>query len=76
LREISRTGPYTPDGWFVTLKQVADHYNQGGVTNPFFDNQIILLKLTESEKQDLVEILRTLNGEGWQYAFPLLSFPE
>jgi cytochrome c peroxidase len=76
LREISRTAPYMHDGRFVTLKQVVDHYNQGGVKNPFLDNQVIPLNLTESEKQDLVEILRTLNGEGWQHAVSPLSFPE
>jgi len=76
LREISRTGPYMHDGRFVTLKQVIDHYNQGGVKNPFLDNQVIPLKLTETEKQDLVEMLRTLNGEGWQHAQAPLSFPQ
>lgn len=76
LREISRTAPYMHDGRFVTLRQVIDHYNQGGVKNPFMDNQIIPLGLTESEKQDLIEMLRALNGEGWQHATEPLSFPE
>ncbi len=76
LREISRTAPYMHDGRFATLRQVVDHYNGGGVKNPFLDNQIIPLKLTESEKQDLVEMLRTLNGEGWQHVTVPLSFPE
>ncbi len=76
LREIPRTAPYMHDGRFATLKQVVDHYDQGGVNNPFLDNQIIPLNLTESEKQDLIEMLRTLNGEGWQHAISPLSFPE
>ena len=76
LREISRTAPYMHDGRFVTLKQVVDHYNQGGVKNPFLDNQIIPLNLTEAEKQDLVEMLRSLNGEGLQHAIAPLFFPE
>lgn len=76
LREISRTTPYMHDGRFVTLKQVVDHYNQGGVKNPFLDNQIIPLNLTEPEKRDLIEMLRSLNGEGWQHATAPLSFPE
>ena len=76
LREISRTAPYMHDGRFVTLKQVVDHYNQGGVKNPFLDNQVIPLNLTESEKQDLVEMLRSLNGEGWQHATAPLNFPQ
>jgi cytochrome c peroxidase len=76
LREISRTAPYMHDGRFVTLRQVIDHYDQGGVKNPFLDNQVIPLKLTESEKQDLIEMLRSLNGEGWQQSTAPLAFPQ
>jgi cytochrome c peroxidase len=76
LREISRTAPYMHDGRFVTLAEVVEHYNGGGVKNPFQDNQIIPLNLTDSEIQDLVAMLRTLNGEGWQHATAPLSFPE
>ena len=64
------------DGLLVTLKQVVDHYNYGGVKKPFLDNRIILLKLMEFEKQDLVEMILTLNIEGWQHATPQPFFPE
>ncbi|MBT5549918.1 MAG: c-type cytochrome [Nitrospina sp.] len=76
LREISRTAPYMHDGRFATLADVVEHYNGGGVKNPFQDNQVIPLNLTDSEKQDLVAMLRTLNGEGWQHATVPLSFPK
>jgi cytochrome c peroxidase len=76
LREISLTGPYMHDGRFATLREVVEHYNGGGVKNPFLDNQIIPLKLTESEKKDIVEMLRSLNGEGWQNVKAPTSFPE
>ena len=76
LREIARTAPYMHDGRFATLEEVVDHYNGGGVKNPFLDNQVIPLKLTESEKRDLVEMLRTLNGEGWQHVKAPTSFPQ
>jgi cytochrome c peroxidase len=76
LREISRTAPYMHDGRFATLEEVVEHYNGGGVKNPFLDNQIIPLKLTDSEKRDLVEMLRTLNGEGWQHVKAPTSFPQ
>ncbi len=55
LREISNTAPYMHDGRYATLRQVIEHYNQGGVKNPFLDNQIIPLKLTESEKKILLK---------------------
>lgn len=76
LREISRTAPYMHDGRFATLREVIEHYNGGGVENPFQDNQIIPLGLSEREKDDLVEMLRTLNGEGWQRATAPKSFPK
>jgi cytochrome c peroxidase len=76
LREISMTAPYMHDGRFATLEEVVEHYNSGGIKNPFLDNQIIPLELTESEKRDLVEMLRTLNGEGWQHAKAPTSFPK
>lgn len=76
LREISRTAPYMHDGRFATLRDVVEHYNKGGIKNPFLDNQIIPLKLTEEEKRDLVEMLRTLNGEGWQHVKVPTDFPQ
>ena len=68
LREIGRSAPYTHDGRFKTLEEVVNFYNQGGVKNPHQDPLIIPLELTEEEKHDLVQFLRTLNGEGWQQA--------
>jgi cytochrome c peroxidase len=76
LREISLTAPYMHDGRFATLEEVVEHYNGGGVQNPFLDNQIIPLKLTQAEKKDIVEMLRSLNGEGWQHVKAPTSFPE
>ncbi|MBI5197554.1 MAG: c-type cytochrome [Nitrospirae bacterium] len=67
LREISRTAPYMHDGRFPALADVVDFYNQGGIKNPHQDTLIIPLELTPQEKSDLVEFLRTLNGEGWQH---------
>lgn len=76
LREISRTPPYMHDGRFATLEQVIEHYNQGGVKNPFLDNQVIPLNLTASEVQDLVAMLRSLEGTGWQQVKAPTEFPQ
>ena len=76
LREIGRSAPYTHDGRFKTLEEVVNFYNQGGVKNPHQDPLIIPLELTEEEKHDLVQFLRTLNGEGWQQATAPTSFPK
>lgn len=76
LREIARTGPYMHDGRFKTLEDVVNFYNQGGIKNPHLDNTIIPLELTEEEKQDLVAMLKSLNGEGWQHVSAPKSFPK
>ncbi len=76
LREIARTAPYMHDGRFKTLEDVVNFYNQGGVKNPHLDNTIIPLELTDEEKQDLVAVLKSLNGEGWQHISAPKSFPK
>ncbi len=75
LREIPRTAPYMHDGRFATLRQVVDFYNEGGINNPHQDNTIIPLNLTNPEKEDLVEFLQSLSGEGWQME-PPSKFPK
>jgi len=76
LREISKTAPYMHDGRFATLEDVIGHYNQGGVKNPFLDNQVIPLNLSKSEIKDLIAMLRSLEGEGWQHVKAPMEFPQ
>ena len=76
LREIARSAPYMHDGRFKTLEEVVNFYNQGGVKNPHQDPLILPLELTKEEKHDLVQFLRTLNGEGWQKATAPTTFPQ
>lgn len=76
LREIARTAPYMHDGRFKTLEEVVDFYNQGGIKNPHQDDMIVPLELTEQEKQDLVALLKSLNGEGWQHVQAPKAFPK
>ena len=75
LREISKTSPYMHDGRFVTLEEVIEFYNKGGIQNPHLDNTMVPLNLTPEEKKDLVEYLRALNGEGYQMDIPA-KFPQ
>ena len=76
LREISRSAPYMHDGRFKTLDEVVNFYNQGGVKNPHQDELVIPLELTDQEKHDLVALLKTLNGEGWQHVKAPTAFPK
>ncbi len=66
LREIARTAPYMHDGSIATLEEVVDYYDKGGVANKNLDEKIKPLKLSATEKKDLVEFMKALNGEGWQ----------
>ncbi len=75
LREILRTAPYMHDGRFGTLRQVVDFYAEGGIANPHKDPLIQPLELTENERDDLVQFLESLNGEGWQIV-PPTQFPR
>ena len=62
LRNIAVTGPYMHDGSMDTLWDVMDHYNKGGIANPFLDGGIHRLGLTEPQIDDLVEFMFTLTS--------------
>jgi cytochrome c peroxidase len=66
LREVQHTGPYMHDGRFRTLDQVVEHYDKGGIPNPYLDRRIKPLHLSAQDKKDLVAFLKALSGEGWQ----------
>jgi cytochrome c peroxidase len=58
LREIARTGPYMHDGSVATLEDVVAYYDKGGHPNPFLDEELFALKLTNTEKAALVSFLK------------------
>ena len=66
LREVEHTAPYMHDGSMATLEEVVEHYDKGGTKNPYLDEKIKPLNLTDGEKRDLIEFLKALSGEGWQ----------
>jgi cytochrome c peroxidase len=68
LRNLLVTQPYFHDGSQVTLWDVVDHYNKGGVQNPFLDGGIVPLGLTEPEIDDLVAFLTTLTSPEYAQA--------
>jgi cytochrome c peroxidase len=70
LREIEHTGPYMHDGRLKTLEDVLEHYDKGGIANPYLDERLKPLKLSKRDKQDLVAFLKSLSGEGWQMEAP------
>jgi cytochrome c peroxidase len=62
LRDLLVTQPYFHDGSQATLWDVLDHYNKGGVQNPYLDGGLLPLGLSESEEDDLVAFLATLTS--------------
>jgi len=68
LRNVAVSSPYMHDGSLKTLKEVVDHYNNGGVTkkddpvNDFLGSGIRPLNLTEQEVDDLVSFLEALTS--------------
>lgn len=68
LRNISATAPFMHDGSLKTLRDVVDHYNNGGITkktdpvNDFLSGGIRPLNLTDEEITDLVAFLETLTS--------------
>jgi len=76
LREVAHTAPYFHDGRAKTLAEVVEHYDKGGIKNPYLDQRIKPLHLTSQEKSDLVEFLKSLSGEGWQQVREPQRFPD
>ncbi|MDB5305462.1 MAG: cytochrome peroxidase [Phycisphaerales bacterium] len=63
LRNVLVTGPYFHDGSQVTLWDAMDHYNKGdGLQNPWLDQDMQPLALTERDIDDLVAFLASLTS--------------
>lgn len=57
------TAPYFHDGSQQTLWDVMDHYNKGdGIHNPYLDEDIQPLALTEADIDDVVAFLASLTS--------------
>lgn len=71
LRDVALTGPYMHDGSYTTLEEVIEHYDRGGDEKNNLDPNMLSLKLTNQEKTDLVEFMKSLSGKR-----VLITFPE
>jgi len=63
LRNIVQRAPYMHDGSLVTLADVVDHYDQGGIKRPSLSDEMQPLGLTEREKKDLVAFMESLTSD-------------
>lgn len=62
IRNVALSAPYMHDGSLATLEDVVDFYDKGGIANPWLSKDIRKLKLTDQEKQDLVEFMKACTG--------------
>ena len=63
LRNVLITAPYFHDGSQATLWDVMDHYNKGdGIKDPWLDEDMQPLGLSESEIDDVVAFLASLTS--------------
>ncbi len=72
LRSIAETAPYMHDGVFVTLEEVVDFLDSGGIPNPWLSPEMKPLNLTKQEKADLIAFLKTLSGAPIPFEMPQL----
>ena len=74
LREVAKTAPYFHDGSVKTLAEAVALMAAGGKDNPHrssdFD-RVRQAKLTEQDRNDVVEFLKALSGK-----FPVVEPPE
>jgi len=69
LRNLLLTAPYFHDGSHATLWDVIDHYNKGaGLNNPYLDEDIVPLALSERDIDDLVAFLASLTSPQYKEA--------
>ena len=69
LRNVLLTAPYFHDGSMQTLWDVVDHYNHGdGITDPWLDEDIQPLAMTEPEIDDLVAFMAALTTSSYKEA--------
>ena len=73
LRNIAQRAPYFHDGSLRTLEEVIDHYNDGPwLKRPSLAEEMRKLELTDTEKRQLVEFLKTLTGADEPVSLPVL----
>lgn len=70
LREVDKHAPYMHDGSLATLRDVVEFYNRGGIRNPTQTRRLRPLGLSQSDVDDVVAFLKSLNGEGYQDRAP------
>jgi len=73
LRDIGLTAPYFHDGSAASLKDVVEHYAQGGVVKSNLSPNLPQdINLTSQDKDDIVAFLTALTSEHAIFVYPIL----
>jgi cytochrome c peroxidase len=72
LRDIALTGPYMRNGAYATLMEVVEHYDRGGDDQENLSVNIVPLRLTATEKGELVAFMESLTGAPREISVPVL----
>lgn len=62
IRNVEFSAPYMHDGSLKTLEEVVEHYNKGGIPNPYLSDKMKKLNLSDQDKQDLVAFMKACTG--------------
>ena len=63
LRNVTARSPYMHNGSIQTLDAVVDHHASGGIPRPSLSNQVQPLALSDQEKVNLIEFLKSLTDD-------------
>ena len=72
VRDITKSAPYMHNGIKANLEEVIEFYDRGGDVKENLSPFITPLGLSNQEKKDLVEFLKSLDGEPILVSFPIL----
>ncbi len=70
LRDVSRKSEFMHNGGFTKLEDVVDHFVNGGAKDSIEDPLLRPMTITEEERTDLIEFLKSLEGESHPLEIP------
>ncbi len=70
LRDVSRKNGFMHNGEFTKLEDAVNHFVNGGAKNSVEDPLLKPTLITEEEKKDLIEFLKSLEGEPHSLEIP------
>ncbi|XDD51101.1 cytochrome-c peroxidase [Leptospira sp. WS92.C1] len=70
LRDVSKKSEFMHNGEFTKLEDVVNHFVKGGSKGSISDPLLKPSAISEEEKKDLIEFLRSLEGESHPLEMP------